>query len=89
MHSFGTQGLRLAMVMMAVGVSTSSASAYLDPGTGSVLLQLLLGGAAGIAVAVKLYWHKLLSFMGAGRPVQESHQHSHERNGEAHERRRQ
>lgn len=35
------------------------AFAYLDPGTGSIMLQLLLGGAAGALVVGKLYWHKL------------------------------
>ena len=31
--------------------------AYMDPGTGSLFLQLLLGGVAGAALIVKLYWH--------------------------------
>lgn len=35
--------------------------AYLDPGTGSVLLQALLGGLAGLAVAVKLFGRRLLA----------------------------
>jgi len=42
--------------------SISSAYAYLDPGTGSLLLQGLLGGIAGAAVFLKIYWHKLLCF---------------------------
>lgn len=46
------------------GLSTSSAHAYLDPGTGSMFLQLLLGGVAGLAVAGKLYWYKFLSLFG-------------------------
>jgi hypothetical protein len=37
--------------------------AYLDPGSGSMLLQVLLGGVAGVAVIVKLYWRGLLSFL--------------------------
>jgi len=35
------------------------AFAYLDPGTGSMLLQLLLGGVAGAIMVVKLYWRQL------------------------------
>jgi hypothetical protein len=31
------------------------AFAYLDPGTGSMMLQLLLGGVAGAIAIVKLY----------------------------------
>jgi hypothetical protein len=74
MHNFGAQSFRLAIAMMAVGISTSPAHAYLDPGTGSIILQILLGGIAGIAVTVKLYWHKLLSLSGLGRQAQESNQ---------------
>ena len=33
--------------------------AYLDPGSGSMLLQALLGGFAGIAVIAKLYWNRV------------------------------
>ena len=33
--------------------------AYIDPGSGSMLLQMLLGGVAGVAVAVRMYWHRL------------------------------
>jgi hypothetical protein len=32
---------------------------YMDPGAGSMLLQLLLGGAAGMAVVVRLCWHRI------------------------------
>ena len=38
--------------------------AYLDPGSGSMLLQLILGGIAGLAVVVKLYWRRFLSWIG-------------------------
>jgi len=41
-------------------VSFSSAHAYLDPGTGSIIVQGILGLLAAIAVALKLYWHKFL-----------------------------
>lgn len=36
---------------------TGPAWAYLDPGTGSMMLQLLLGGIAGAMVVGKLYGH--------------------------------
>ena len=35
--------------------------AYLDPGAGSMLLQLLLGGIAGVIVILKLYWQRFVS----------------------------
>lgn len=43
-----------------MGASTRGAYAYLDAGTGSMILQVLLGGFAGLALVGKLYWHRLL-----------------------------
>lgn len=43
------------------------AHAYLDPASGSMFLQVLLGGIAGVAVIFKLYWHKLLRLFGLGK----------------------
>jgi hypothetical protein len=33
--------------------------AYLDAGSGSLIVQAIVAGAAGIAVAAKLYWRRL------------------------------
>lgn len=38
------------------------AHAYLDPGTGSFFLQMLIGGIAGSLVALKMYWGKVKTF---------------------------
>jgi hypothetical protein len=48
-------------------IFTNQAEAYLDPGTGSMLLQVILGGVAAVGVAVKLYWHKLRVVFGMGK----------------------
>ena len=44
----------LALVLL----STQNAYAYLDPGTGSMILQGLIGGIAGGMFALRLYWGK-------------------------------
>ena len=41
----------------------TNAYAYLDPGTGSIILQALIGFLAAVVVALKLYWHKFLTFI--------------------------
>ena len=41
-----------------------NAYAYLDPGTGSALIQGILGALAAIGVVLKLYWHRLLRLLG-------------------------
>ena len=38
-----------------------AASAYIDPGTGSMLIQGLIAAIAAIGVTLKLYWHKLVA----------------------------
>jgi len=38
---------------------TSPAYAYLDGGTGSVIVQGLIAGIAGFLAMLKLYWEKL------------------------------
>ena len=50
----------LAVSLLILGSSTGTAHAYLDAGTGSMILQVLLGGVAGMALVGKLYWHRLL-----------------------------
>jgi hypothetical protein len=37
--------------------------AYLDAGSGSMIVQLLLGGFAAVVVTVKLWWRRLLRFL--------------------------
>jgi membrane protease YdiL (CAAX protease family) len=37
--------------------------AYLDPGTGSYMLQLLIGILVGAAFAIRLYWKRIWSFL--------------------------
>jgi len=37
-------------------------TAYIDPGTGATLMQLVLAGTVGIAAVVKLKWHSIKSF---------------------------
>lgn len=34
--------------------------AYLDAGSGSLIVQAVVGGVAGVAVAAKLYWRRLV-----------------------------
>ena len=43
------------------------AFAYLDPGTGSMLLQVILGGIAAVGVALKLFWHKIRVAIGLSK----------------------
>jgi len=40
-----------------------STLAYLDPGSSSVILQMLAGGVAAAAVTAKLFWGRIARFL--------------------------
>jgi hypothetical protein len=44
--------------------TVQEAYAYLDPGTGSMILQGIIAGVATVAVLGRLYWQRLLKFFG-------------------------
>ena len=53
---------RITLVLPALffsGLFVSDAYAYIDPGTGSAAIQILIGALAGIAITLKLYWYKI------------------------------
>lgn len=55
------------IILCALFTFSIDAQAYLDPGTGSMMLQVILGGIAAVGVAVKLYWHKLRAALGMSK----------------------
>ena len=44
-------------------IFSSSANAYLDPGTGSVILQAIVAGVAAFFTGIIFYWRKLQIFL--------------------------
>jgi hypothetical protein len=42
---------------------TSSTLAYLDPGSAAIILQMIGGGLAALAVTTKLFWRRILRFL--------------------------
>ena len=57
---------RVYLVVLSLPTATLAfpAYAYLDPGTGSMILQILLSGLAGAVVVGKLYWLNIRSYFG-------------------------
>lgn len=50
----------LPLVLFMLVIAERPAHAYIDPGSGSLLLQLVLGGVAAVWVAVRLYWRRVV-----------------------------
>jgi len=45
--------------------------AYLDPGSGSFLIQLLLAGIVGAGFIIKVYWKKIKGLFTRSTPKKE------------------
>ena len=58
---------RYWLVVLSLCGLAQPAFAYLDPGTGSMMLQVILGGIAAVGVALKLFWHKIRLALGFSR----------------------
>ncbi len=50
-------------VMVSPLFLTEDAYAYIDPGTGSILLQGLIAAIAAGLVVIKLYWYEVKMFL--------------------------
>jgi hypothetical protein len=56
-----------AGILAIACIAAPKAHAYLDPGSGSMMVQLLLAGIASAVLGLKIFWRKILSFFGLGK----------------------
>ncbi len=42
--------------------------AYLDPGTGSILIQLLIAGLLAVGVVLRVFWGRISKLFGKSKP---------------------
>ena len=61
--------VRVAMIVAGgiLLIVPTRAHAYIDPGSSSLLLQLVIGGVAGIATVCKLYWGRIKTFFSGNK----------------------
>ena len=50
------------IALCLVFIGTENAYAYLDPGTGSIILQGIIATVAGALVAGRVYWQRVKTF---------------------------
>jgi hypothetical protein len=54
----------ITILMLFGHFSISDAYAYLDPASGTIIIQMLVGVFIGAGIAAKLYWQKIkMKFM--------------------------
>jgi hypothetical protein len=46
-------------------ISAPTASAYIDPGTGSLVVQIIIAGVLAASVSIKVFWKKIKAFFTA------------------------
>jgi hypothetical protein len=44
-------------------IAAPNAHAYIDPGSSSFIIQILIGAAAGSALAIATFWRRIRSFL--------------------------
>lgn len=54
-----TRPFVLSVLVVVLPLLAGPAHAYVDPGAGSLLLQLIIGGIGGAFVAFKLFWGRI------------------------------
>jgi len=60
---------RLITLTVVVGLLASPAYAYLDPGTGSILVQALLAALAVASAGVVAFWTRIRQLFSRKRPA--------------------
>lgn len=50
----------LSVVLVAWATVIPPANAYVDPGTGSFIFQVIIGGVLAVAVSVKVFWRRIV-----------------------------
>ena len=56
----------LLVALIVALIVPQAAHAYLDPASGSMILQAVIGGVAAAALAFKYYWRRIQAFFGYG-----------------------
>jgi len=49
----------LTGIFFSLTYFVSDAYAYIDPGSGSIVIQAIIGALVGVVITLKLYWYKL------------------------------
>jgi hypothetical protein len=65
---FSLKNINFLFLTLGLTSYTSPVFAYLDPGTGSILIQGLIGGAAIAMSFLSIYWQKVKAFFVKKEP---------------------
>ena len=66
-HQHALRILAVGLVL-GCGLVVVTAAGYIDPGTGSYMLQFAIAFLVGIAFSIKVFWKKIRAFLSRIRP---------------------
>lgn len=57
----------LSTLVMMFALFHSTAHAYIDPGSGSIILQAVVGGIFALLLAIKAFWGRITAFFSPSK----------------------
>lgn len=61
--------ITIRIALLAVALSAAPAYAYIDPGTGSFLIQGVIAAVVGAGVAIKMFWGRIKAALTGTKPA--------------------
>ncbi len=55
----------IVLVLLVLGARP--AHAYLDPASGSMILQVIVAAVAAVLITIKAFWHRIRGMFGSSR----------------------
>ena len=53
---------KILIINIFILVISNNAQAYIDPGSGSIIIQAILGAIAAVGTTLSIYWSKIKKF---------------------------
>jgi hypothetical protein len=64
-----TMRVFLVAGLTLVVAARPAAAQYLDPGAGSVVIQVIIAGVVGLAAVLRFYWTKIVAVFSREKPT--------------------
>ncbi len=61
----------VAFLALLFCLTPGTAFAYIDPGTGSFVIQGIIAGVVGAGIAIKMFWHRIKGALGGKTDLDE------------------
>jgi hypothetical protein len=71
-HRSARVAVYVASVLLFWFIAAQPAQAYIDPGSSSFIIQILIGAAAGGALAIATFWRRIVAFFRRNKDTEET-----------------